>query len=150
PDPVMARYASTIYAGTKSTNSATEIANATFSGAGTLLVSNLNNEINIRQSHPAAGGHRGVLDLSKLNTFVAKLGRIRVGDGEAQPLNRAEGDMYLAATNNITLSGTNYQDNVQLVIGNNDVNNNGNGSISFLILGGQNTLNLDQMLVGGK
>jgi autotransporter-associated beta strand protein len=149
-DPVMTKYASTIYVGTKTTNAVGTVVTETISGGGKLVVNNPNNEINVRQSWPAGGGaHRGVLDLSKLNTFVATLGRIRVGDGEAQPLNRAEGDMYLAATNNITLSGSNYQDNVQLVVGNNDVNQN-QSNPSFLILGGQNVLNLDEMLVGGK
>jgi autotransporter-associated beta strand protein len=149
PDPVPTRVESTIYVGTKSTNSSTQIVTATISGAGALLVSNLNNEINIRQFHPSGAAHRGVLNLSGLNTFTAYLGRIRVGDGEAQPENRSEGDLFLAATNNITLSGSNYQDNVQLVVGNNDVNQN-QSNPSFLIFGGQNTLNLDQMLVGGK
>jgi fibronectin-binding autotransporter adhesin len=149
-DPVMTKYASTIYVGTKSTNTVTTVVNETISGSGKLVVNNPNNEINVRQSWPGGGGaHRSILDLSKLNTFVATLGRIRIGDGEAQPLNRSEGDMYLAATNNITLSGSNYQDNVQLVVGNNDVNQN-QSNPSFLILGGQNVLNLDEMLVGGK
>jgi fibronectin-binding autotransporter adhesin len=148
-DPVPTRVLSTLYVGTKSTNSSTQIVTGNISGPGTLVVSNVNNEINIRQFHPSGGAHRAILNLSGLNTFIAKLGRIRVGDGEAQPENRSEGDLYLAATNNITLSGSNYQDNVQLVVGNNDVNQN-QSNPSFLILGGQNVLNLDEMLVGGK
>lgn len=148
-DPSPTRVMSTIYVGTKSTNSSTQIVTGTISGGGTLVVNNPNNEINIRQFHPSGAAHRSILNLSGLNTFIANLGRIRVGDGEAQPENRAEGDLYLAATNNITLSGSNYQDNVQLVVGNNDVNQN-QSNPSFLILGGQNVLNLDEMLVGGK
>ncbi len=148
-DPVPGRVASTIYVGTKTTNNSTQIVQGNISGGGTLVVSNLNNEINIRQFHPTGAAHRSILNLSGLNTFIAKVGRIRVGDGEAQPENRSEGDLFLAATNNITLSGSNYQDNVQLVVGNNDVNQN-QSNPSFLILGGQNVLNLDEMLVGGK
>ena len=148
-DPVPGRVMSTLYVGTKTTNNSTQIVQGNISGGGTLVVSNLNNEINIRQFHPTGAAHRGILNLSGLNTFIAKVGRIRVGDGEAQPENRSEGDLFLAATNNITLSGSNYQDNVQLVVGNNDVNQN-QGNPSFMILGGQNVLNLDEMLVGGK
>jgi len=144
PDPLS--YHSTLYVGTKATNSTTVTAD--FLGNGTLVVSNLNNEINVRQSNPSSSGTRNaILDLSGLDTFVAKLGRIRVGDGEAQPLNRTQGQLYLAKTNNITLSGTNYQDNVQLVVGNNDVNANGT---STMLMGQQTTINVDQILVGGK
>jgi fibronectin-binding autotransporter adhesin len=148
-DPNPGIVASTIYVGTKTLSSATQVLSENVAGGGTLIVSNLNNEINVRQFHSSGGAHRAILNLSGLNTFIAKLGRIRVGDGEAQPENRSEGDLFLAATNNITLSGTNYQDNVQLVVGNNDVNQN-QSNPSFLIFGGQNVLNLDEMLVGGK
>ena len=104
----------------------------------------------MRQFWPGGGGaHRAILDLSGLDTFVANLGRIRVGDGEAQPLNRSEGQFYLAKTNTITLSGPVYQDNVQLVVGNNDVNQN-QANPSLLVLGGKNTFFLDEILVGGK
>src|SRR5262249_35264101 len=108
-----------------------------------------NNEILIRQFHPTSATHRGILDLSGLNTFTAYLGRIRVGDGEAQPINRSEGQLFLAKTNTITLTSTNYQDNVQLVVGNNDVNNNGS-TPSLMVLGGQNRIFVDEVLVGGK
>jgi len=147
PDPM--RYLSTIYVGTKTTNSSTQIVREGISGAGTLLVSNVNNEILIRQFHPTGAAHRSILDLSGLNTFTANLGRIRVGDGEAQPLNRSEGQLFLAKTNTITLTGTNYQDNVQLIVGNNDVNQN-QSNPSLMVLGGQNRIFLDEMLVGGK
>jgi fibronectin-binding autotransporter adhesin len=148
PDP--ARFLSTIYVGTKTTNSSTQIVKGTISGAGTLLVNNTNNEILIRQFHPTGAAHRAILDLSGLNTFTATLGRIRVGDGEAQPINRSEGQLFLAKTNTIKLVGSNYQDNVQLVVGNNDVNQNQNNQNNTLVLGGKNILYLDEMLVGGK
>ena len=54
-----------------------------------------------------------------------------------------------SASGYITLSGTNYQDNVQLVVGNNDVNQN-QSNPSILVLGGRNTLFVDEILVGGK
>jgi len=78
------------------------------------------------------------------------LGRIRIGDGEAEPLRRAQGFIRLARTNNITLSGPNANDDVQLVIGNNDVNNSGNSAASSLYLGQQNTLSIDEILVGAR
>jgi fibronectin-binding autotransporter adhesin len=149
PDPVPTRYLSTIYVGTKTLPSSTQIVKASISGQGTLAVNNTNNEILIRQFHPTGAAHRSILDLSGLDNFVANLGRIRVGDGEAQPLNRSEGQLFLAKTNAITLTGTNYQDNVQLVIGNNDVNQN-QSNPSILVLGGKNTIFVDEILVGGK
>jgi fibronectin-binding autotransporter adhesin len=149
PDPVPTRYLSTIYVGTKSLPSSTQIVKTSISGQGTLAVNNTNNEILIRQFHPTGAAHRAILDLSGLDNFIATLGRIRVGDGEAQPLNRSEGQLYLAKTNAITLSGTNYQDNVQLVVGNNDVNQN-QSNPSILVLGGKNTIFVDEVLVGGK
>ena len=149
PDPVPTRFLSTIYVGTKSTPSSTQIVKASIAGQGTLAVNNTNNEILVRQFHPTGAAHRSILDLSGLDNFVANLGRIRVGDGEAQPLNRSEGQLFLAKTNAITLSGTNYQDNVQLVVGNNDVNQN-QGNPSILVLGGKNTIFVDEILVGGK
>jgi len=149
PDPVPTRYQSSLYVGTKSTSSQTQIVRGTVSGEGTLSINNTNNEILIRQFHPSGGAHRAILDLSGLNSFVANLGRIRVGDGEAQPLNRSEGQLYLAKTNTITLTGPVFQDNVQLVVGNNDVNQN-QGNPSLMVLGGKNTIYVDEVLVGGK
>jgi autotransporter-associated beta strand protein len=148
-DPDPQRYLSTIYVGTKTTNNSTQIVREDISGAGSLVINNTNNEILIRQFHPTGAAHRAILDLSGLNTFTANLGRIRVGDGEAQPINRSEGQLYLAKTNTITLTGTNYQDNVQLIVGNNDVNQN-QSNPSLMVLGGQNRIFVDEVLVGGK
>jgi autotransporter-associated beta strand protein len=147
PDPL--RFLSTIYVGTKTMPSSTQIVIGTIQGSGRLVVNNTNNEILVRQFHATGAAHRAILDLSKLDTFIATLGRIRVGDGEAQPINRSEGQMFLARTNTITLVGSNYQDNVQLVVGNNDVNQN-QSNPSLLVLGGKNILNVDEILVGGK
>jgi autotransporter-associated beta strand protein len=142
---------STYYVGTKTGVSLTHTVTNTVSGGGTLSLNNPNNELNVRQFWQNGGGaHMAVLEMSGLDTFVANLGRIRVGDGEAQPITRAEGQLFLARTNTITLSGTNFADNVQLLIGNNDVNNNGNGRISYLFLGQQTALNVDEVLVGGR
>ena len=55
PDPVPARYLSTIYVGTKTTNSSTQIVKANISGQGTLVVNNTNNEILMRQFYPTGG-----------------------------------------------------------------------------------------------
>jgi autotransporter-associated beta strand protein len=141
------RFQSTIYVGTKTTNSVTQTLTNTMSGGGTLVVSNLNNEINIREFFPLSGAHRAVLNLAGLNTFIATLGRIRVGDGEAQPLNRSDGQFFLAKTNIITLKGSNFEENVQLVVGNNDVNGQ---TLSLLRFGQTNALFIDQILIGGK
>src|SRR5262252_8342144 len=67
PDPVPSRYLSTIYVGTKTTPSSTQIVKASISGQGTLVASNTNNEILIRQFHPTGAAHRAILDLSGLD-----------------------------------------------------------------------------------
>lgn len=141
---------STYHVGTKSYVSGTTAVTNTVWGGGTLLLDNPNNELNVRQIHATGTGQFAVMDMSGLNTFVARLGRIRIGDGEAEPIRRAKGVVRLARTNNITLSGPNQADDVQLIIGNNDVNNPGNGGASFLYLGEKNTLNIDEILVGAR
>ena len=145
---------STFYVGTKDDITAATVVSNTISGGGTLVLNNTNNELNVRQiisnAHNTGGGHWASLDMSGLGAFIAHLGRIRIGDGEAEPVRRAQGFVRLARTNNVTLSGPNQNDNVQLVIGNNDVNNSGNGAASSLYLGQQNTLSIDEILVGAR
>lgn len=142
---------STFYVGTKG-----EVANTTtvtniISGGGTLALSNPNNELNVRQNWGAGGAeHWAVLDMSGLDTFNANLGHIRIGDGERGLLRRAQGLVRLAKTNNITLTGTNFADNVQLIVANNDENNNGMTRASRLYFGQQNTLAIDEILIGGR
>lgn len=144
---------STYHVGTKANvHRETTVTNNVW-GDGTLVLDNPNNELNVRQiiSNENNNGddHWAVMNLSGLNTFVANLGRIRVGDGESEPMRRASGLLILAKTNTITLTGINSDENVQLVVGNNDVNNNGS-LITELQLGQQTTLNLEEMLVGGR
>jgi autotransporter-associated beta strand protein len=142
---------STLYVGTKSEVAVGTVVAATIRGDGTLRLDNTNNEVNIRQAWGGGGGaHRAILDMSGLATFDANLSRIRIGDGEAGVIRRAEGQLILAKTNRITLSGPSVADDVQLLVGNNDVNNNGNGSISHLVLGQENIFNVDQVLVGAR
>jgi len=142
---------STFYVGTKGEVASTTTVTNVISGGGTLFVSNPNNELNVRQNWGAGGAeHWAVLDLSGLDTFHANLGRIRIGDGERGLLRRAQGLVRLAKTNNITLTGTNFADNVQLVVANNDENNNGMTRASRLYFGQQNTLAIDEILIGGR
>ena len=149
PDP---NVRSTLYVGTKSEVSVSQIVTATIFGeGGMLLLDNTNNEVNIRQAWGGGGGaHRAILNMSDLGTFMANLSRIRVGDGEAGAIRRVEAQLFLAKTNRITLSGPSIAEDVQLLVGNNDVNNNGNGSISYLYLGQDNVLNVDHVLVGAR
>jgi len=143
---------STLYVGTKSEVSVSQVVTAMVSGeGGTLLLDNTNNEVNIRQAWGGGGGaHRAILNMSGLGTFRANLSRIRVGDGEAGAIRRVEAQLFLAKTNRITLSGPSIAEDVQLLVGNNDVNNNGNGSISYVYLGQDNVLNVDHVLVGAR
>ncbi|HXI72295.1 MAG TPA: autotransporter-associated beta strand repeat-containing protein [Verrucomicrobiae bacterium] len=122
----------------------------TISGPGALVVNNTNNELQVRYTDSNNQNHYSVLDMSGLNHFNATLGRIGVGYGQAGNTVRAMGRLLLAKTNTITLTGTNSADNVQLVVGDNSGNNNGNNTAAFLYLGLTNRLNVDKMLVGGQ
>jgi autotransporter-associated beta strand protein len=147
---------STFFVGTKSNvSSITTVTNAFFGPGGALVISNVNNELNVRQTHPTAAAHLAVLDLWGLDTFTAQLGRIRVGDGMIDPIRRAQGFLLLARTNNITLSSAAWRRtpprDVQLLVGNNDENNNGGGGRhSELVLGERNIFNMDEILIGAR
>jgi autotransporter-associated beta strand protein len=88
--------------------------------------------------------------MSQLNTFVANLGRIGVGYGQPGGTVRAMGRLLLAQTNTITLSGLTLNDTVQLIVGDNSGNNDGNSTTAFLYLGQTNRFNVDRVLVGGE
>ncbi len=122
----------------------------TISGPGTLAVNNTNNELMVRYSNNQNTPHYSILDLSQLSTFTANLARIGVGFGQAGITVRSMGRLLLAQTNILTLSGTNSADDVQLVIGSNGGNNDGNSTTAFLHLGQTNRINVDKVLIGGQ
>jgi len=123
----------------------------TISGlGGTLVLNNTNNEMIVRYADGNNQAHYAVLDMSQLGTFVATLGRIGIGYGQPGGTVRAMGRLLLAQTNIITLSGTNFADTMQLVVGSNQGNNDGNSTTAFLHLGQTNRLNLDKLIAGGQ
>jgi len=122
----------------------------TISGPGTLILNNTNNEMIVRYANGQNTPHFAVLDMSGLSAFTANLARIGVGYGQPGDTVRAMGELLLAQTNNITLSGTNSADISDLIVGDNTGNNDGNSTTALLFLGNKNILNVDQMLISGQ
>jgi autotransporter-associated beta strand protein len=122
----------------------------TISGPGKLSVNNTNNELIVRYCNGQNVVHYAILDMSGLSTFTANLARIAVGYGQPGGTVRAMGRLLLARTNILTLTGTNFADNVQLIVGDNSGNNDGNSTFAFLHLGQTNRINVDRVLIGGQ
>jgi autotransporter-associated beta strand protein len=122
----------------------------TISGAGKLVLNNTNNDLVVRYCNGQNVVHYAILDMSGLSMFTANLARIAVGYGQPGGTVRAMGRMLLARTNILTLSGTNFADNVQLIVGDNSGNNDGNSTFAFLHLGQTNRINVDRVLIGGQ
>jgi autotransporter-associated beta strand protein len=131
------------------TNVAVMLTN-TISGGGRLVLNNTNNDLIVRYCNGVNVVHYAVLDMSRLATFSANLARIGVGYGQPGGTVRAMGRLILAQTNVLTLSGTNFADNVQLIVGDNSGNNDGNSTTAFLHLGQTNRINVDRVLIGGQ
>ncbi len=114
---------------------------------GTDLSSTVNltgaGDIWVAQGNGTAGSHMATLDLSGLGTFNATVGRLYVGV-TVNGINRPSGTLILAKTNNITLTGSSPQVEVQEAA----VNANG-GTVSLLSFGQVNFLNADTMRLGG-
>ncbi len=144
---------STIFAGPwigGGTTTANVLLTNTISGPGALVVNNTNNEMQVRYSNNQNTPHYSILDMSGLGTFQANLGRIGVGFGQAGITVRSMGRLLLAQTNILTLSGPSSKDDVQLIIGSNNGNNDGNSTTAFLQLGQSNRINVDKVLAGGQ
>jgi autotransporter-associated beta strand protein len=131
-------------------NTANVLMTNTISGPGTLVVNNTNNEMMVRYSNGQNTPHYSILDMSGLANFSANLGRIGVGYGQAGGTVRSMGRLLLAQTNIITLTGTNSADSVNLVIGSNGGNNDGNSTTAFVQLGQSNRINAGVILMGGQ
>ncbi len=132
------------------------------SGEGTLFLNNTNNQMQVRDANSTSGAHTAVLDMSALATFQANLGRIKVGMGEQNSTNlRAAGNLFLARTNYLVLSGPIYTnffapapatnlgvaELANLVVGLNPQNA---GNASTLYLGWSNGIYADYILIGGR
>lgn len=126
-------------------NVLTTVTNTVTGPGATLLLDNTNNNLIVREGNGSSGDHLAVLDLSGLDTFNASLGRILVGVGDSS-YRRAMGDLVLARTNHIEL----WAGNPELLVGDNSGNNNGNGSVSYLVLGQSNTIFANTVRIGGQ
>lgn len=110
--------------------------NLTLNGAADLVA---------RQGGVAGGSQIATLDLSGLNNFNATIGRILLGVTFAgDSVNRDSGTLILAATNNITLTGT----LPQVMVQNSTVNANGSVA-SVLELGQVNNIFANGWRIGG-
>ncbi len=122
-----------------------------FTGAGTLVVSNLSAGINVSQGDPG-NFSQATLNLTNLNNLNATIGGITVGvyNTPNPAAARQKGLLYLAKTNLINVLGNApraYGNESQIEVG----ENLGNGSnIQIpMYLGIVNTINANSITVGG-
>jgi autotransporter-associated beta strand protein len=108
----------------------------TITGPGAAINLSTGN-LQAHQGSGTAGIHRGILDLSGLDTLTANLGRVVVGvaNSNAGNQNRPSGALYLAKTNIITATGT----APALDVGDTGSAGN-NGTLSALYLGQTNAI----------
>jgi autotransporter-associated beta strand protein len=114
---------------------------ASITGAGgRLVLSNSAANLIVRQGANGVTGSGFTLDLSGLDTFLATVGRIQIGDAG---INRSTGILLLGKTNQITASGTSPAISVGL-----SGSNNGAGRPTTLSLGQTNAIFADSIAVG--
>jgi autotransporter-associated beta strand protein len=132
--------------GTETDNGAAQTVNTTITGTGgALLVNSPSATVTVRQGSATSGSHLARLDMSGLGMFGVTAGRLLVGVGSGS-IARAQGTLVFAATNTITLSGS----DPQFMVGDNGQNNNGNSSVSILTLGQTNRINANTYRIGGS
>ena len=129
----------------------TNIMNAAFTGAGTLVVSNGSAGINVSQGD-SGNFSSATLTLTNLNTLNASIGGITVGTYNTPnpAVARQKGILYLARTNVINFVGNApraYGNEGQIEVG----ENLGNGSNLQvpMYLGIMNTINVNTITIGG-
>ncbi len=126
--------------GTLSDAGGNTVVNATITGAGGKLALTGGGMV-INQASATGGTHYGVLTMTNLDTFTSSGGRLQIG--VANGVNRAEGILYLAKTNIITLAGA----APQLYMGYNNGNNDGSTEFPILYLGQSNAFLVDSITV---
>jgi len=114
--------------------------NTVITGAGGKLALTGGNLV-VNQASAQSGAHLAVLSMTNLDTFTANIGRLQVG--VANGVNRAEGNLFLARTNVITLSGS----APQIYMGFNNGNNNSSQNFPVLQLGLSNAFFVDSITV---
>ena len=116
------------------------VVNATVIGPGAKLVVSGPGVV-VNQASANGGAHVGVLNMTNLDNFVVNGGRLQIG--VANGVNRAEGNLFLAKTNIITLSGA----APQFYMGFNNGNNNGSTTFPVLYLGQSNSFAVDSITI---
>lgn len=124
--------------GTLADSGGTAQVNAFITGAGGALNLTGGNLV-VNQASATSGAHLAILTMSNLDTFTANIGRLEIGI--ANGVNRAEGSLYLAKTNTITLSGS----APQLYMGYNNGNNDGSAEFPTFYLGESNVFFVDSI-----
>lgn len=114
--------------------------NTVITGSGAKLALTGGNLI-VNQASAQAGAHLATLNMTNLDNFTANIGRLEVG--VANGVNRAEGNLFLAKTNMISLSGS----APQLYMGFNNGNNNSLNNYPVLYLGITNAFFVDSITV---
>lgn len=114
------------------------VVNSTITGPGAALDLTGGNLV-VNQASATAGAHIAILNMTNLDTFTANIGRLEVG--VANGVNRAEGNLFLAKTNVISLSGS----APQFYAGFNNGNNNGNNNYPIIYLGLSNEFFVDSI-----
>lgn len=113
--------------------------NAALTGTGgTLVVSNANASLVVRQGAATGGSQRATLDLSGLDSFDAALNQISIG--VAGPVVRETGTLLLARTNVIVAGGS-----LGVLVGDNGSNAGGE---NYLYLGMSNAIDADTITIG--
>ena len=124
--------------GTLADSGANAQVNAFITGAGGQLSVTGGNLV-VNQASATSGAHLAVLNMTNLDTFTANIGHLQIG--VANGVNRAEGSLYLAKTNIISLSGT----APQLYMGFNNGNNDGSAEFPTFYLGESNAFFVDSI-----
>lgn len=114
--------------------------NLVIGAGGTLVMTNTSASITVRQGANGVTGSGATLDMSGLDTFIATLSRVGIGEAG---VNRSTGVLLLAKTNQITASGTTPAISVGL-----SGSNNGAGRNSTLALGQTNAIFANSISVG--
>lgn len=129
--------------------------NASFTGAGTLIVNNSTANVDVSQGSGTSGTQGATLNLTNLNTFNATVGGITVGvynnpNNITTQVARQRGFLYLAKTNFINMTGFSprgYGNEGQIEIGENL--GNGANTVIPMYLGIANSINVNSITVGG-
>lgn len=131
--------------GTETDGTNTQSLLATFTGAGSLKLTNTGGNLIVRQGVATASGNpdlRATLDLSGLQSFNATLGKMQIG---AQGANaRPSGTLFLARENTISVSGS----SPAIEVGGHGGGSGNAGNGSFVYLGQANDIFANGISIG--